>query len=591
MKWAKRRDTLHEAGVSSLKAISQKKDLISKIGSPDRPPRNNTTQISPVPRSSKKLNIWRAESDFQAFWLKFHATQDHLNIDASAKAIVNELEISRVEILGGKEYKGAKKNIAEYYKEFSEDIYDVDENTPLIFNLWLKDIFNEQLTSKSKDLIRDLKKKYESENFNSLKNEFINSLENQRSFTGTSLKLLELLGINQASPSKDDHDESEKSENKSEEEDLENNEEVSDSDDSNIDSSEVVDIEMDMEELNQEEIISSSEGSIDEEIEMGEFNNIDYANSIPAPYKIYSSKFDEIIEAKELISPEEAIRLRSQLDNLIKPHLTTIGKLANRLQRLLLSQQKTNWDFDLEEGTLDTSRLHRVIAEPGYPLSYKQESENNFKDTVITLLIDNSGSMRGRSISLAAICGDIISSTFERCSVKTEVLGFTTKNWKGGDVKQEWLKAGSPSNPGRLNDLRHIIYKSADSSWRRSRKYFGAMLREGLLKENIDGEALLWSYSRLNKRQEERKIIIVISDGAPVDDSTLSANTENYLDSHLKESINFIESSKNIELQAIGIGHDVNKYYKNAITIHRAEELGEVLLEKLTKLFKIDQIV
>ena len=273
------------------------------------------------------------------------------------------------------------------------------------------------------------------------------------------------------------------------------------------------------------------------------------------------------------------------MDNLIKPHLATIGKLANRLQRLLLAKQNTSWNFNLEEGILDNSRLHRIIANPSYPLSFKQETENKFKDTVVTLLIDNSGSMRGRSISLAAICTDIIGSTLERCQVKTEILGFTTKHWKGGDSKKLWLINGNSSNPGRLNDLRHIIYKSADNSWRRSRKYFGAMLREGLLKENVDGEALSWSHDRLLKRPEERKILIVISDGAPVDDSTLSANREDFLDNHLREIITKIENDSPIELQAIGIGHDVTKYYKNALTINRAEELGEVLLEELTKLF------
>ena len=284
-----------------------------------------------------------------------------------------------------------------------------------------------------------------------------------------------------------------------------------------------------------------------------EYNFIENNN-----YSIFTTEFDEVIEAKDLTTADEAIRLRTQLDNLIKPHQTTIGKLANRLQRLLLAKQNTSWNFNLDEGLLDTARLHRVIAEPGHPLSYKQETENNFKDTVVTLLIDNSGSMRGRSISLAAICTDIIGSTLERCQIKTEVLGFTTKNWKGGDSKQKWINSGSSINPGRLNDIRHIIYKSADNSWRRARKYFGAMLREGLLKENIDGEALSWSHERLFKRNEDRKIIIVISDGAPVDDSTLSTNGEEYLDNHLKRIISYIENDSPIELRAIGIGHDLS---------------------------------
>ena len=336
----------------------------------------------------------------------------------------------------------------------------------------------------------------------------------------------------------------------------------------------------------QESAQTTDGNAIEEEIDALAYPQNDFQNTLKKDYAVFTSDFDEVIDAKDLTTPEEAIRLRNQLDNLIKPHQTTIGKLANRLQRLLLAKQNTSWNYNLEEGMLDTARLHRVIAEPGHPLSYKQETETNFKDTVVTLLIDNSGSMRGRSISLAAICTDIIGSTLERCQIKTEVLGFTTKHWKGGDSKQLWISNGSNSSPGRLNDLRHIIYKSADNSWRRARKYFGAMLREGLLKENIDGEALSWSHKRLIKRNEERKIMIVISDGAPVDDSTLSANREDYLDNHLKEIISLIENESPVELQAIGIGHDVTKYYKNAITINRAEELGEVLLDELTKLFK-----
>jgi len=578
---------LHEAGISSLKAISNNKEIETKIGSPSRPPQFNEAKISPVPRSSKKLNAWRAESDFQAFWHTFHKELIKPNINSFAKDIISELEISRVEILGSAQFYGSKKNITEYYNVIAGELYDIHENPPMVFNLWLKQASNHPLNQKSKKLISELEKEYAKDRLDEYKQGLLKSLDNQDSFTSLAIKLLESLDLIKVESVSEDSEEMaddvSQSNETTHEDDAENR---SDDSGDDINSEEILEVEMDIDELQQEVTISSSESSIDEEIELSNINNIDLIGASEKNYKVFTNKFDEVIEARDLISPEEAIRLRSQLDNLIKPHLTTIGKLANRLQRLLLSQQNTSWNFDLEEGTLDTSRLHRVVAEPGYPLSYKQESENKFKDTVITLLIDNSGSMRGRSISLAAICGDIISSTFERCAVKTEVLGFTTKNWKGGSSKQEWVDKGQPANPGRLNDLRHIVYKSADNSWRRARKYFGAMLREGLLKENIDGEALLWSYSRLMKRQEQRKIIIVISDGAPVDDSTLSANSENYLDGHLKDSIEYIESSKNIELQAIGIGHDVNKYYKDAITIHRAEELGEVLLEKLTKLFK-----
>jgi len=587
MKWLKRRESLHEASVSSLKAISQQKDISSRIGAPLRPPSKGLAQISPVPRSSKNLDIWRAESDFQAFWVKYHSNKIiKKNISPIAQDIIDELEISRVEILGGRDLKGAQKNISKYYSKISEDIFDFNEATPLIFNLWLKDISDNEVSSRSKNFINDLKNEYGLSAFENLKNEFLNSLDDQGLFYTTSIKLLELTNLIQTGSS-DDSNPEDVSESENSNEDNEINVEKEDlTEDNNSSRADSLDLEVDIDELDQEIVQTSSEGSIEEEIELGKIEQPEFADNKNLSYKAFTRKYDEIIDAKDLVTAEEALRLRSQLDNLIKPHLTTIGKLANRLQRLLLAQQNTSWNFNLDEGSLDTSRLHRVIAEPGHPLSYKQETENKFKDTVITLLIDNSGSMRGRSISLAAICGDIISSTFERCSVKTEVLGFTTKHWKGGESKSDWISSGNPSSPGRLNDLRHIVYKSADSSWRRSRKFFGAMLREGLLKENVDGEALMWSYGRLIKRQEERKIIIVISDGAPVDDSTLSANGEDYLDMHLKESIKFIESSKNIELQAIGIGHDVNKYYKNAITIHRAEELGEVLLEKLTNLFK-----
>ena len=586
MKWMKRRESLHEASVSSLKAISQQKDISSRIGTPLRPPSKSLAQISPVPRSSKNLDIWRAESDFQAFWMKYHSNKIiKKNVSFIAQEIIDELEISRVEILGGRELKGAKKNISKYYSKISEEIFDFSEATPLIFNLWLKDISGNGLSRRSKNFISDLKNEYGSSAFENLRNEFLNSLDNQGLFYTTSIKLLELIKLIQIDSSNDSNPE-DVSESESSNEDNEINLEKENlTEDDSSSKFESLDLEVDIDEIDQEIVKTSSEGSIEEEIELGKIEQPEFTDNRNLSYKAFTRKYDEIIDAKDLVSAEEALRLRSQLDNLIKPHLTTIGKLANRLQRLLLAQQNTSWNFNLDEGSLDTSRLHRVIAEPGYPLSYKQETENKFKDTVITLLIDNSGSMRGRSISLAAICTDIIGSTLERCKVKTEILGFTTKHWKGGDSKKLWIIKGNSSNPGRLNDIRHIIYKSADNSWRRARRYFGAMLREGLLKENVDGEALAWSHERLIKRPEERKILIVISDGAPVDDSTLSANREDFLDNHLKDMISKIESDKNVELQAIGIGHDVTKYYKNALTINRADELGEVLLSELTKLF------
>jgi cobaltochelatase CobT len=306
-------------------------------------------------------------------------------------------------------------------------------------------------------------------------------------------------------------------------------------------------------------------------------------------YRAFTRANDEEIDADALCDPEELSRLRQQLDQQLQHLHAVVAKLANRLQRRLLAQQTRAWEFDLEEGMLDSARLSRIIVDPLLALTYKRERDTDFRDTVVTLLIDNSGSMRGRPITVAAMCGDILARTLERCSVKVEVLGFTTRAWKGGQSREQWVAAGKPPMPGRLNDLRHIIYKAADTPWRRARKNLGLMLREGLLKENIDGEALLWAYRRLLNRPEHRRILMVISDGAPVDDSTLSVNSGNYLERHLRDVIRDIESRELVELIAIGIGHDVTRYYRRAVTIVDAEELGGTMMRKLTELFDEDE--
>ena len=307
-----------------------------------------------------------------------------------------------------------------------------------------------------------------------------------------------------------------------------------------------------------------------------------------AAYRPFSRANDEEVGADDLCDPDELARLRQQLDQQLQHLQGVVSKLANRLQRRLMAQQTRAWEFDLEEGMLDAGRLARVIVNPLLSLSYKRERETEFRDTVVTLLIDNSGSMRGRPITVAAMCGDILARTLERCAVKVEILGFTTRAWKGGQSRERWVADGKPRNPGRLNDLRHIIYKSADTPWRRARKNLGLMLREGLLKENIDGEALLWAYRRLMGRPERRRILMVISDGAPVDDSTLSVNPGNYLERHLREVIREIEGRDLVELIAIGIGHDVTRYYRRAVTIVDAEELGGTVMKKLAELFDED---
>ena len=588
MEWVKNRDRLHEAALSSIKSITRKKELSSKNGIAQRPPLSNQASISSTPRSTKDLPSWRGETDFQSFWYLFHEEKNEPPLTLDARIVFNELEMSRTEILGSNLYKGSKTNIINYLDNKSLNTEDKKSSNYLALcsNLWLKNLVGFELKSSSKELVAEFNRKYADIDLDFVKDKLISNIDNQDNFSKVSLDFLKAIKLIKSVKENDDYQDEELIEPPGSNDDIE--EEIDTSEESETMNSDISleDINIDFEELVEEAAAVSDGASIDEEIDALSYPEDPYIRFNNSDYSVFTTDFDEIIEAKDLTTPDEAIRLRAQLDNLIKPHLTTIGKLANRLQRLLLAKQNTNWNFNLEEGILDTARLHRVIAEPGHPLSYKQETETNFKDTVVTLLIDNSGSMRGRSISLAAICGDIIGSTLERCQIKTEVLGFTTKHWKGGESKQKWISEGSFMNPGRLNDIRHIIFKSADNSWRRARKYFGAMLKEGLLKENIDGEALTFSHDRLIKRNEERKILIVISDGAPVDDSTLSANRENYLENHLKKIIAQIETESPVELQAIGIGHDVSKYYNNAITINRVEDLGEVLLEELTKLFK-----
>jgi len=586
MSWTKKRERLHEAAVSTIRAISNNKKISSNTGLSQRPPTSDHVALPNVPRSFKDLNKWRGESDFQAFWHLFHKKSKDFQLTLPARMIFNELEIARVELLGSSKYLGSERNISEYTNSRSNELEDEKSLNFLSYgaNLWLKEFMNFDLSENSKNIISKFIKKYKIDaSANKIRENLIKNLDDQVSFEKNAIQFLQKLDLVKENVVDEENNFEEAP---GSTDDIVNEEETTQEDSGIEEKIDLKDFDGDLNVDIQDAIENIDDTSIEDEIESLTYPNNDFQTSYIDDYSIYTSNFDEIIDAKDLVTNEESMRLRNQLDNLIKPHISTIGKLANRLQRLLLAKQNTSWNFNLEEGILDNSRLHRVIASPGYPLSFKQETENDFKDTIVTLLIDNSGSMRGRSISLAAICADIIGSTLERCQVKTEILGFTTKHWKGGDSKKLWIINGSRSNPGRLNDIRHIIYKSADNSWRRSRKYFGAMLREGLLKENVDGEALAWSHDRLLKRHEERKILIVISDGAPVDDSTLSANREDFLDNHLREIISKIEKDSPVELQAIGIGHDVTKYYKNALTINRAEELGEVLLEELTKLFK-----
>ena len=581
MSWQHKRKFLQTAGESTAKAISKSKDLLIEAKSPERIPQLNRLNIDQPPNSRRQLNKWRGEIDSQAFWNLFHKESPKM-IDSRYKKYLNELELARVEILGGKTYEGTISNItSSTANRFNEAFANNDEKDsipPIALNIFLKELYGIKMPASTITLFRSIKKilNPHKKSFEKL----IDYLENQDNYESQAIKILKKIIVldddDDKSPSNHDN------ETQGDDQDIEdenNDSQTTETEDvdSSIDEVDAIDdVEYETSEVD--------DTSVQEEIDIDrEFFEQDFAKS-NQPYYAFTDKFDEVINASDLATEQEIRRLREQLDRFIEPHKITIGKLANRLQRLLMAQQKREWSFNLDEGILDTARLSRVITKPGSPLSFKLESENEFKDTVVTLLIDSSGSMRGRSMTLAAICGDIIGSTLDRCNIKTEILGFTTKHWKGGEARKLWISQGSNTNPGRLNDLRHIIFKSADDPFRRSRKNFGVMLREGLLKENIDGEALLWSFKRLLPRQEQRKILIVISDGAPVDDSTLSSNHSDYLENHLKAVINKIESSKYVELLAIGIGHDVSKYYDRSITINRAEELGEVLLNELTQL-------
>ena len=587
MSWVKNREEFKQAALSTARAVSKNKNLESTSQASSRPPSSSQISLHYPPRSSSQIDAWRGEGDFQAFWHAFHKKHPSLKMPKIARDFYAELELSRVEMVGGNKFPGAKINLNAYLNTQAKKGIDnkVPSLNPLAANLWLKQLNGERLQEDSKSIVNAFLSSIPV-NIDDVGKRLIAAQNSQEDFQSIAIDLMRDLDLMHEPEIKGDQESIEDDPAPEDPQDSSEQQQESEDDfqEQSMESKEEGEAGEDTEMLKEAQAPIDSI-SIDEEIDLTRNFNEDIDHTSYEDYKIFTTQFDEVINAIELATPEESQRLRMQLDQLIAPHQTTIGKLANRLQRLLQAQQNRSWHYNLEEGLLDMAQLHRVITRPGDPLSFKQESESKFKDTIVSLLIDSSGSMRGRSMTLAAICGDIIGSTLERCYVKTELLGFTTKHWKGGDSRKAWVNQGSPPNPGRLNDLRHIIFKSADENFRKARKSFGIMLREGLLKENVDGEALAWAHQRLSKRNEERKILIVISDGAPVDDSTLSTNHSNFLDNHLRQIISSIETQSNVELLAIGIGHDVTKYYDKSITINRAEELAEALLDKLTELF------
>ena len=583
-------ENLKEAVSAATRALAQDPELEISFGG--MPTSNSKIVLSNPPSRKSELASFRGKADALACSKRF--SSDEISIDTGSvklNSLLTKLEDVRVEILGSKKYEGVSNNLNARFEDKCKAFASIEEKEDLLepaLESWLRQILLEEKLTKSQLKVLKPWKNVLNDKGSSYKNELLETLEDQIQFAETSRKLLHALEIDESNTDEDLDQESSDSEDSDSEE---NNSDTSE-DDMEIDSD--MSQEMDSPEMMEEDM---EIGDIDEDAIVDENQEVISNNSwlerlveqtLNFEYKVYSREYDEEILAEEMCSSEELQRLRRHLDQLMGPSKSTISKLAHRLQRFLLAQQNRSWEFNKEEGLLDASKLHKIVLDPITPLSYKVEKETDFRDTAVSILVDSSGSMRGRSMTVAAICADIISTTLERCNVKTEVLGFTTKQWKGGESRKSWVEDGKPENPGRLNDIRHIIFKSADTSWRRGQKNFGLMLREGLLKENVDGEALIWAHDRLARRQEQRKILMVISDGAPVDDSTLSTNPNNYLDLHLRQVIHSIETQSPINLIAIGIGHDVTRYYQKAVTIHRAEELGGVMLDQLTELFKID---
>jgi cobaltochelatase CobT len=567
--------------------------------------------IPPIKLTKAEKSAARGEADAEGLRLKYHNAKLHQQLapkDDRARAAFDALEAARIESIGAQGYDGISKNLdAVFEKKCSLLGYHQlqtrrnDTLPDALHALVRSRLSGTPIPEKASHLV-DLWKGWIDEKLgDNWERRLYDTLGNQKDFTGESRKLmrrLELLSADEdgedSTEDEDDTTSDQDEQNQSDDDcDIDSDQEDSTEDQDNTDQTEETPSD---EQDTDDEDQAASEDPSEQHAEQDNGDNFEDMAEIKSDspsnqtspgtsYAIYTKEYDEVVKAEDLADFEELYRLRELLDKQLTHMQPLVAKLANRLQRKLLARQQRSWQFDLEEGYLDTARLARVIANPSVPLTFKQEKETEFKDTIVTLLLDNSGSMRGRPITIAAMCADILARTLERCGIKVEILGFTTRTWKGGKSRDLWIANGRPEIPGRLNDLRHIIYKSADLPMRRARKNLGLMLKEGLLKENIDGEALVWAYNRLAARGEERKILMVISDGAPVDDSTLSVNPANILEKDLRQVINWIETIGKVDLTAIGIGHDVTRYYERAITISDASDLGEALISNLSELF------
>ena len=534
----------------------------------------------------------RAESDSSALKKKFSDDKiykKNLPSNSSYRSLYSIAEKIRYELLGSMMLKGVEKNLRENYNQIIElkrkDQLKTKDDVPVIeaFELYmLKKFHGIKLNSLTNKMLNFWEKDFDEvidKHVDFLKD----NLEFQNKYSSKFTEILQEMNIfdnEENEETKEENQDDGQNNPSNEDQESENEDQKDQKKEEETETSLDSDYDIDEYKLDEQLVDTDSDKQSNEQvIQKKNLNNIDIE------YKIFTNEFDEVTKAENLEKSEESLKLRKTLDQQLIGFQDVITKLANKLQRQLLAKQNRAWEFDLEEGLLDSSKLPRIIMDPYNSLSFKKEKDLEFKDTVVTLLIDNSGSMRGRPITIAAICADILSRTLERCSVKVEILGFTTKNWKGGQCRELWNKKGKTKNPGRLNDLRHIIYKSADTHWRQAKNNLGLMLKEGLLKENIDGEAISWAYNRLKKRKEERKILMVISDGAPVDDSTLSVNSGDFLEKHLKKTVKFIEEKTETEILAIGIGHDVSRYYNRAIKITDVNELGDVMISQLSTLF------
>ena len=573
---------------STVKSISNTNNIEVTFTNVSSETDKRIVKLPQIESISSKIDYMktRASADSEALKIRYSNKKiydEYKPNGETSKRLYEIAEKVRYEKLGSEQFKGVKNNLDNFYsyKLNLKEFKNKKENTLDAFENYLRTNILDQKNEKKIDKnLKNHKNNFEKA-FKKKLTLLKNSLLDQRKFNSLISELITELNIDE------DLNPEEKLEDSNQKDNKENHSKDDENKKDGKEEGKEMSIETSMTDIEEkaDDIDNKDDYEVEEVSNESQKRNDKQNIFREIKYKKYTEEFDEIIKAEDLEDENELNRLRQNLDQQLFQLKSFISKLANKLQRKLLAKQSRSWQFDLEEGLLDTAKLPRIIIDPLNSLSFKKEKDTEFKDTLVTILIDNSGSMRGKPISVAAICADILSRTLERCLVKVEILGFTTKHWKGGLSREKWMKNEKPTFPGRLNDLRHIVYKSADTPWRLSKKNIGLMLKEGLLKENIDGEALMWAYSKMQKRKEERKILMVISDGAPVDDSTLSSNSSDYLETNLKNIVKWIEKKSNIELLAIGIGHDVTRYYSKAVKITDVQDLGDVMINQLTDLF------